>query len=101
MAKIKWTPQSLNDVDAIASFIARDSNYYAHMFIAEVFETVEQLNLFPKSGRIVPELNRREIRELILGNYRIIYRIKEELVEILTVYHSARLLDINKIENLL
>ncbi len=101
MAKIKWTPQSLGDIDAIASFIARDSNYYARMFTAKVFDTVKHLKLFPKSGRIVPELNRRVIREVILGNYRIIYRIKEELVEILTVYHSARLLDIDKIENLL
>jgi len=101
MAKIKWTPQSLDDVDAIASLIARDSGYYAQMFTIKVFETVEHLKLFPECGRIVPELNRREIREVILGNYRIIYRLKEELVEILTVYHSARLLDINKIEDLL
>ncbi|MBI4652101.1 type II toxin-antitoxin system RelE/ParE family toxin [Candidatus Desantisbacteria bacterium] len=101
MAKIKWTPQSLDDIDAVSNFIARDSVYYAQTFAVEVFETVEHLKLFPESGRIVPELNRSEIKEVIFGNYRIIYRIKEELVEILTVYHSARLLDINKIVDLL
>lgn len=91
----------MDDIEAIANFIAIDSDYYARMFAANVFETVERLELFPESGRIVPELNRKEIREVIFGNYRIIHRIKEELVEILTVYHSARLLDINKIKILL
>ncbi|HEC98486.1 MAG TPA: type II toxin-antitoxin system RelE/ParE family toxin [Nitrospirae bacterium] len=101
MAQIKWTPQSLDDIEAIANFIARDSSYYARMFTIKVFEAVDRLELFSESGRIVPELNRKEIREVFFGNYRIIYRIKDELIEILTVYHSARLLDVNKIENLL
>ncbi len=100
MATIKWTPQSLDDIEAIADFIARDSDYYALMFTEKVFSTVERLKLFPESGRMVPELNRKKIREIIFGNYRIIYRVKEGLVEILTVYHSSRLLDIDRIENL-
>lgn len=101
MAQIKWTLQSLDDIEAIANFIARDSIYYAQMFTTKVFEAVDRLELFSESGRIVPELNRKEIREVIFGNYRIIYRIKDDIVEILTVYHSARLLDIDKIKNLL
>lgn len=101
MVKIKWTPQALNDVEAIADFISRDSDYYARMFTEKVFEIIERLELFPKSGRIVPELNRKEIKEIIFGNYRIIYRIKKAFVEILAVYHSARLFDINKIKNFL
>lgn len=71
------------------------------MFTIKVFEAVDRLELFPESGRVVPELNRKEIREVIIGNYRIIYRIRGELVEILTVYHSSRLLDVNGIKNLL
>ena len=98
MAKIKWTPQALNDIEAIAKFISRDSDYYARIFAVEVFEIVERLELFPKSGRIVPEINRKEIKEIIFGNYRIIYRVKNTFVEILTVYHSARLFDIKKIK---
>ena len=101
MAQIKWTPQSLDDIEAIANFIARDSDYYARMFAIKIFEAAERLELFPESGRIVPELNRKEIREVIFGSYRIIYRIRDKLVEILTVYHSSRLLDVNKIEDLL
>ena len=49
--------------------------------------------MFPCSGQIVRELGREEIRELLKGNYRIVYRVAEDRVEILTVYHSARLLD--------
>ncbi len=101
MAKIKWTPQALDDIEVIANFIARDSTYYARMFTIKVFEAVDRLELFLESGRIVPELNRKEVREVILGNYRVIYRVKEKIVEILTVYHSARLLDVKKIKNLL
>src|SRR3990172_11925852 len=99
--KRKWTLQSLEDIEAIANFITRDSGYYARMFTKKVFEAVDRLELFPESGRVVPELNRKEIREVIIGNYRIIYRIRGELVEILTVYHSSRLLDVNGIKNLL
>jgi len=99
MATIKWTPQSLGDIEAIADFIARDSDYYALMFTEKVFDTVERLKLFPESGRMVPELNRKKIREIIFGNYRIIYRIKSETqVDILRIYHSARLLKRNKIK---
>lgn len=101
MAKIKWTPQALDDVEDIANFIARDSAYYAGIFTVKIFEAVERVELFTESGRIVPELNRKEIREIILGDYRIIYRVKEDIVEILTVYHSARLLEAKKIEGLL
>lgn len=101
MAKIKWTPQSLEDIEAVANFITRDSSYYARMFTINVFEAVDRLELFPESGRVVPELNRKEIREVIIGNYRIIYRVRNELVEILTVYHSSRLLDVGKIKDLL
>jgi toxin ParE1/3/4 len=101
MAKIKWTPQSMEDIEAIAEYIARDSTRYAGMFAVKVFDAVERLELFPESGRIVPELNRKEIKEVILGNYRIIYRIKRNIVEILTVYHSARLLEVENIKKLL
>jgi toxin ParE1/3/4 len=92
MAEIRWTPQASDDLEAIAEFISLDSPHYASIFVLDVFEAVDRLELFPESGRIVPELNERSIREIILGNYRIVYRITYTTVEILTVYHSARLL---------
>ncbi len=101
MAEIKWSPQSLEDIETIANFIARDSSYYARMFTIKVFESVDRLELFPESGRVVPELKRKAIREVIIGNYRIIYRIRGNLIEILTVYHASRLLDIDEVKNML
>ena len=92
MAEIRWTLQALDDVEAIAIFIARDSTRYAQLFANKVFDAVKRIEIFPESGRVVPEINQQNIREILLGNYRIIYRIKSDLAEILTVYHSARLL---------
>ncbi len=97
MAEIKWTEQALDDVDSIAEYIARDSTHYARLFAHKIFKSVKRLHSFPESGRIVPEIGRPEIREIILGNYRIIYRINDNLVEIITVYHAARLLNISSI----
>lgn len=62
-----------------------------------ILQAIERLELFPESDRIVPEINEPSIRELLYGNYRIIYRVRETLVEILTIYHSARLLDLRRI----
>lgn len=77
MAKIKWTEQDLDDVEAITAYIARDSAHYARLFTQKVFKEVERLRSFPKSGRVVPEINKNDIREIIFGNYRIIYRLKK------------------------
>jgi addiction module RelE/StbE family toxin len=93
MAEIRWTPQASDDLEAIAEFISLDSPHYASIFVMDVFNAVDQLEICPDSGRIVPELNEKSIREIILGNYRIVYRIRYAIVEILTVYHSARLLN--------
>jgi len=91
MAEIRWTPQASDDLEAIAQFISIDSPHYASLFVADVLEAVERLATFPDSGRIVPELNETSTREIILGNYRIVYRALYTSVEILTVYHCARL----------
>jgi plasmid stabilization system protein ParE len=93
MAEVKWTPQATDDLEAIAGFIAQDSPHYASLFVMDVLAAAEGLGRFPRSGRIVPELNDPDVREIVLGNYRIVHRVRGELVEILTVYHGARLLD--------
>ena len=97
MAEIKWTEQALGDVEAIASYIARDSFSYAQIHAQRIFETIKRLEHFPESGRIVPEINNPQIREIILGDYRIIYRCRKNIVEIITVYHASRLLNPNTI----
>lgn len=63
----------------------------------DVFAAVERLENFPESDRIVPQKNEPNIQELILGNYRIIYRLRDDLAELLTIHHGARLLDPNQL----
>ena len=64
MEQIKWTTKSLKDLKAINDFISLDSKFYAARFINRLIQRVDQLVLFPDSGRIVPEKNNPEIREL-------------------------------------
>ena len=98
MADVRWTPQAAEDLESISEFIARDSTHYARLFVLDVLEAVERLAPFPQSGRIVPEVNDPTIREILLGSYRIVYRVKGERVDVLTVYHGARLLDPDSLE---
>jgi len=93
MVEVRWTSQAADDLEAIVEFISADSPHYARLLAMDILEAVERLADFPQSGRIVPEIRAPEIREILLGNYRIIYRVRTEAVEILTVYHGARLLD--------
>lgn len=93
MAEVRWTSQAADDLEAISDFIATDSPHYASLFAIDVLNAVEQLHVFPQSGRIVPEMRVPDIPEVVLGNYRIVHRIRGEIVEILTVWHGSRLLD--------
>lgn len=93
MAEVRWTPQASDDLEAITDFIASDSPHYASLFAIDVLTSVERLATFPHSGRMVPELNDPTVREIILGSYRIVYRVRRDSIELLTVYHGARLLD--------
>ena len=80
-------------MNEIIDYIAQDSLEYALSFYEQVREKVEYLTQFPKIGRKVPELDDSNIRELILRNYRIIYRILVEKVQIIRVIHGSRILD--------
>ena len=93
MAEVRWTLQAADDLEAIANFIAADSPQYAKLFAMDVLVAVERMADFPNSGRVVPELKDPAIREILFGSYRIVYRVRGDLVEVLTVYHGARLLD--------
>lgn len=91
MAKIVWTDQSAVDIRNILDYISKDSRRYAINQIRKTQEATKILKSKPYAGRTVPELGDDTIRELIEGNYWIVYRVKDvELVEILTVHHAAR-----------
>lgn len=93
MVKIVWTQISINDLKDIFDFISEDSERYASLTVSKIYQRSQILHDNPYSGRIVPEFNEKTLREIISGNYRIIYKIiSESQVDILRIYHSAQLL---------
>ena len=98
MAQINWTSQALDDLQAIGDFIARDTPAFAQVLVDKVFDAVQRLENFPRSGRIVPEINQENIREIILGSYRIVYLVDGNDVNILTVFHASRLLKVSDLQ---
>lgn len=93
MARIVWAEASINDLKEIFEYISDDSAHYANLTVNKIYQRAQVLADNPAIGRIVPEINNKYIRELISGNYRTIYRIKNETqIDILRVFHSSRLL---------
>ena len=82
--------RAIKDIDSICEFISRDSKFYAYTFADKLFDAGEGLNKFSQRGRIVPELLKENIREIFINDYRMIYKIKDNYVEILTVIHGKR-----------
>jgi len=91
--KIVWSPRSKTQLMDIAEYIAFDKPGAAHKWLENIFQEVEKIKLFPKSGRKVPEINQEKIREIIFGNYRIIYKIDKDVLIITSVRHGKQLLD--------
>jgi toxin ParE1/3/4 len=87
---ITWSPQSLRDLEAIRAYISQDSPRYAALVVQRIVASVERLEAFPESGRVVPELNNPEIREIIVRPYRVVYRHRPGAVQIATVFRSSR-----------
>lgn len=90
MAKVIWSPSALDDIDAIAEYISRDSVFHASLFIDRLFEATDRLQKLPASGRVIPEIGNQSCREIIYGSYRIMYRIEKSNIWITGVIHGAR-----------
>ena len=89
--RLRWTLQAADDLVAIREFIGRDSISYARQVIEGLYEAAGEITAFPDMGRVVPEWGQPDIREILRPPYRIVYRRRPEVIEILTVHHSARL----------
>jgi plasmid stabilization system protein ParE len=96
--RIIWSPLAVDRASEIADYIAQDKPSAAEKWIDTVFSKVEQLKSSPEIGRILPEINDSQFRELIYGNYRIIYRIEIKQISILTIRHGRQILPINEIK---
>ena len=98
MVKIVWTELSRDDIKEIFDFIAVNSTKYASITVNKIYLRAQDIIDNPFIGRIVPEFNNKIIRELISGNYRIVYKVVTDFqVDILRIYHSARLLSTEKL----
>lgn len=95
--KIIWSPLAIDRATEIAEYISLDNPTAAQNWIDTIFKKVKTLETSSQIGRIVPEVERKEIRELIYGNYRIIYRIEKTNISILTIRHGKQILPIDEI----
>jgi len=96
--KVLWTHESLERLLEIEDFIAQDSPRRARQFIGLLIEKGETLSDNPRRGRTVPEISNPYIRELIVRKYRIIYRLRRDQIEVLTVFEGHRQLKLADIE---
>ncbi len=96
--RIIWSPLAVDRASEIVDYIAQDKPTAAKRWINEVFKKVEKLKSSPQIGRVVPEISDNQFREIIYGNYRIIYRIEIKRISILTIRHGKQILPIDEIK---
>lgn len=90
MKSVRWTESARADLRAIHAYLTRDSHVYAQRTIGRLRKAVSRLRRFPGSGTRVHDIDLPELREILVGNYRVIYRVNDQFVEILTIVHAAR-----------
>ncbi|OGR93054.1 MAG: hypothetical protein A2992_04805 [Elusimicrobia bacterium RIFCSPLOWO2_01_FULL_59_12] len=88
--KVIWTQTAWKDLDAVAEYIAKDSRYYSVLFVQQAREASRSLAYFARRGRVVPELGDRNMRELLVMNYRMVYRVAKKEVSIIALIHGSR-----------
>ena len=90
MTRLRWTKPAQADLRQIRAYIARDSRVNADRFVARIKDTVSRLRTFRQSGGMVANFERADIREVFVGDYRVIYQVLSEVVEVLAIVHGAR-----------
>lgn len=90
--RVIWTPRAQRRLQEIHDYIAKDQPGNATRWVTRVLGRGEQIGDQPRSGRIVPGYQRDTVREVFEGDYRIIYRIRSQQVDVLTVRHATQLL---------
>lgn len=87
---LRWTEHAVTQLAAIAEYISLDSPVYAEQVVDQVVRRLAQAQLFPESGRVVPELARADVRELLEVPYRVIYQVRPDVIEVLAVLHARQ-----------
>ena len=98
MAQINWTDQANNDINTIIEFLAAQSQNYAKIQVQRIIEKLELLEKMPRLGRVVPELEYPNVREILIGQYRVVYHIVSDTrIDILTIHYSGVPLNIENL----
>jgi toxin ParE1/3/4 len=100
MATIKWTRGSTEDLRQIKQYIGHDAPDTAELFVKRLIASTHRLASFPLSGSVIKGFLRFEAREILHGNYRVIYRVDGDRVLILSVFHASRILDEDSISGM-
>jgi toxin ParE1/3/4 len=85
-----WSPEAIEDIEAIAEYIERNSPWYAKAVVSKLVETAESILEYPQLGRMVPELADSNIRELLVHRYRLIYRLEEKRAVVAAIIHARQ-----------
>jgi toxin ParE1/3/4 len=91
--KVVWSPEAIEDVESIARYIGRDSEFYARAVATRIVQIARSIESFPWMGRVVPELEDEKIRERLVYSYRIVYQVQATRILIVAVIHGARLIE--------
>ena len=91
MGKLIWSPRFLQDLDNACEYIARESPRYAYLFAQRIVHFIEIIASQPLLGAVVAEYGDQNLRERLYQNYRIVYRVRGNQVELVTLIHAARL----------
>jgi toxin ParE1/3/4 len=90
VAAIRWTLGARQDFEELVSYVAQDSSVYAAILAERILAAVDRLEKFPRLGRIVPEYADPSLRELIVGNYRLVYRLRGSRIGLISIAHASR-----------
>jgi toxin ParE1/3/4 len=96
--KVLWTENAIQDLLGIKAFISQDSIDRAEEWLAELYTAGNNLSQFSSRGRIVPEFSQNNLRELLIENYRLVYRVNPTTIEIITVFEGHRQLNAEDIK---
>ncbi len=95
--KVIWSKESLQQLIQIKEYISKDNSERAIQFVKRLIDRAEKIKDYPYKGRVVPEFSLDEIREVFEKSYRIVYRISENRIEILTVFEGYKLFNNSEI----
>ncbi len=91
--KVVWSPEAIEDLEAIAKYIERDSKFYARAVVNKILDVAKNIKCFPKIGRVAPEIVGENIRERFVYSYRVVYQIRGQKILIVAIIHGRQMFE--------